>query len=131
MRAGEDGGQFLWSAVNPEHAGGSLATADIIDAQLHRERITDEYYQRDKRKRVYLENIAALPDWCFVVFGAELIPNLVYGSHIYPWSAEGYGLPRSRPVDGLVAVLTPHSTVRALEHGYQPQIHSQANLCSC
>lgn len=115
-----------WMAANPTRGKTEKAVNDLIDEQLHRDRITDAYYQRDRRKRVYLDSIDALPDGTFIALGQELAPFLVLGSHVLPWRVEGYGKPAERPTGRDVVVLTPSSTVRALAHGYLPELHPSA-----
>ena len=115
-----------WSAANPYFTGGALASTDAIDEQLHRERLTDAYLQRDKRKRVYLDDIDGLPDGTFVLLGAGQTPHLVYGAKLLPWQPAGYSTSLPRPAHLLVTVLTPASTVRTLAHGYRPDLHATA-----
>jgi hypothetical protein len=109
-----------WAAANLELAGGAPPGADTIDAALHRERISDHRYQRDKVKPTYAERLRDLPDGAFVVLRAGDTPYLVRGAALYPWSVASYGQPIARPLNVIVAVLTPRSTVRALAHGYRP-----------
>jgi hypothetical protein len=73
----------------------------------------------------YTEWLDALPNGTFVVLDASSVPYLVHGDALLPWSFEGYGQPIARPTTA-VQVLTPHSTVRALAHGYLPDIHPTA-----
>jgi hypothetical protein len=118
-----------WTAANPmrgvaEQAGNHRV--DHIDEQLHRERITDAYYLRDRRKRVYLDSIDDLPDGTIVALGGDFAPFLVRGPRLFPWSTQGYGAPITRPAGNSVVVLTPSSTVRALAHGYVPGMHPSA-----
>lgn len=116
-----------WMAANPMRGRPEKAVNDLIDEQLHRERITNSYYQRDRRKRVYLDSIDALPDGAFIAMGQELIPHLVRGGSVLPWGIEGYGEPITRPTGMTVVVLTPASNVRAFAHGYVPELHPSAN----
>jgi hypothetical protein len=97
----------------------------VIDTALHRERISDHFYQRDKTKLTYQEQLDRLPDGAFVVLEASDVPYLVLGNRLYPWSFEGYGEPIARS-SAVVQVLTPPSTVRALAHGYLPDINPTA-----
>jgi hypothetical protein len=114
-----------WAAANPELTQGKVPLVDTIDTTLHRERLSDHYYQRDKLKRMYTERLEQLPDGTFVVLDADAIPYLVLGEALFPWSFEGYGQPITRATTA-VQVLTPRSTVQALAHGYQPAIHPSA-----
>jgi hypothetical protein len=86
-----------WVAANPLHGTSEKAGSDLIDEQLQRERITEAYYLRDRRKRVYLDAIDGLPDGTFVALGPELAPFLVRGAHLLAWSSQGYRPPVARP----------------------------------
>lgn len=117
-----------WMAANPSRFPAEQKIGEKrIDMQLHRERITSAWMLNDCRKHVYLERIDVLPDYTFVALDPQLEPHLVLGDTVLPWSFEGYGPPRSRPVSTTIVVLTPPSTVRALAHGYQPELHSTGN----
>ena len=116
-----------WAAAHPELAGSASPSVDTIDKALHRERISDHRYQRDKVKLMYCEQLDRLPDGAFVVLDAGEIPHLVLGDALLPWSFEGYGPPIAR-LTTTVQVLTPRSTVRVLAHGYRPAIHPTAAL---
>jgi hypothetical protein len=114
-----------WAAANPELAGSSAPLVEMIDAALHRERISDQRYQRDKIKLTYAEQLDRLPDGVFVMLAPQGAPYLVRGNQLVPWSFAGYGQPIARP-NAAVQVLTPRSTVRAIGHGYAPSIHPSA-----
>lgn len=116
-----------WIAANPMRGRSEKAVNDLIDEQLHRERITDAYYQRDRRKCVYLDSIDALPDGTFVAIGQRLTPHLVLGGLAFPWEIGSYGEPITRPTGMTVVVLTPASTVRTLAYGYIPDLHFSAS----
>jgi hypothetical protein len=116
-----------WAAVNPALAGSTVPLVDTIDSALHRERTSEHHFQRDQVKLTYSDRLDALPDGAFVVLPSNNRPYLVCGDALYPWSFAGYGRPIPRP-DTLVQVLTPRSIVRAIEHGYLPDIH--ASVCS-
>jgi len=113
-----------WMAANPTRIVAERQLGDQrLDEQLHRERITQAYFLRDCRKRVYLDMIDALPDGVFVALGPELVPHLVLGQQLRAWSTQGYGPPTKRLTGLNVVVLTPSSTVRALAHGYISELH--------
>lgn len=114
-----------WAAANAERIGGAAAPVDVIDATLHRERMSDHRYQRDKHKLTYTTLLSELPDGVIVLTENGDTPYLVRGDALYPWSFEGYRQPHGR-VRTPVRVLTPRSTVRAIEHGYTPAIHASA-----
>jgi len=111
-----------WAAANPTLAGSAAPLVDTIDSVLHRERISDQRFQRDKLKLTYAEQLAALPDGAFVMLPPSDAPYLVRGDALYPWTFAGYGAPIARP-ERHVQVLTPRSTVLAIAHGYVPSIH--------
>ncbi|NTU81842.1 MAG: hypothetical protein HGA45_21110 [Chloroflexales bacterium] len=112
-----------WLATNPE-ADADERGVDRIDRQLHRERLSEAPRLRDRRKRTYQAALDALPDGAFVDLGNR--PHLVLGDRLLPWRLQGYGVPATRPAGLVIAVLTPPSTVRALAHGYAPDLHPSA-----
>jgi hypothetical protein len=114
-----------WVAANADLVDSPVPRIDIIDTVLHRERISDDHYQRDKIKRSYSARLDELPDRVFVVLPSSDTPYLVRGDALLPWSFAGYGRPIARPVV-VAQVLTPRSTVRALAHGYRADLHSSA-----
>jgi len=114
-----------WATANADLLDSSMPSVDAIDTVLHRERISDDHYQRNKLKRTYSARLDELPDGAFVVLESSETPYLMRGDALLPWSFAGYGRPIARP--RLVAqVLTPRSTVRALAHGYRADIHPSA-----
>ena len=113
-----------WRAANPELAGDGYLRAGQIDAVLHTERLTPARRVKDRRKQTYPASLAELPDGTFVAW--ESTPYLIWGKHLYPWTAAGYLTPMLRPADSQVIVLTPHSIVRALAGGYRPMVHPTA-----
>ncbi len=112
-----------WAAANPALAGSAAPLVDIIDTALHRERISDQRYQRNKLKLTYSERLEALPDGAFIVLPTSAAPYLVRGDLLYPWSFAGYGRPIARP-DATVQVLTPRSIVQMITRGYLPSVHA-------
>jgi hypothetical protein len=62
----------------------------------------------------------------FVAREVMEIPLLIWGDALWRWSPEGYVDPEARPGGGPVAVLTPHSTVRAIAAGYAPGVDASA-----
>lgn len=116
-----------WAAANAALAGGAAPSADTIDAALHRERISDHRYQRDKVKLTHTARLGDLPDGVLVVPQSSDTPYLVRGDALFPWSFAGYGQPIAR-LNVSVRVLTPPSTVRALAHGYRPGMHPSIDI---
>ena len=103
----------LWASCH-----GEPASADLMDAQLHRER-------RDGHaKRVYRADAASLPDGAYIVFDDRAW--LVWGKNLLAWSALGYSERRARPAHGGVEVLTPRSAVAVMAAGYRAAIHPSA-----
>ena len=114
-----------WAAANPDQAGSAAPLVQIIDATLHHERMSDHRHQRDKIKLTYSTPLDTLPDGV-LVFGASAAPYLVRGNQLIPWNFTGYGQPIAR-TNAIVQVLTPRSVVRAIAHGYAPNVHRSAH----
>jgi len=97
-------------------------TAAEIDNRLHTERLAP-----DKTKKVYLANLAELPNGVFVkIANCGENAYLVWNDRLLLWTAGAYLGRKKRPQDAMVAVLTPKSTVEAICSGYSPEIHSSA-----
>ena len=90
--------------------------APRIDTALHAQRIAP-----GGGKRTYRAAVAALPDGAMIEF--DDAPHLIWRGRLWPWRFEGYG-PAKPLASGTdtVTVLTPRSSVRALERGYVPQV---------
>lgn len=99
---------------------GSPNDADSMDARLHAERLDG------KRKRIYREEVARLPDGAFVVYDGRA--HLVKGRGLLEWSDSGYVARVPRPRRGQVDVLTPRSLVAVIAAGYRPATHPSAPL---
>jgi len=110
-----------WAAANPDLAGSAAPPVDTIDTALHRERLSGHHRQRDKVKPTYAARLSALPDGTFLTLAGDPTPYLLWQEALHPWSFAGYASPIPR-ADAAVQVLTPRSTVRALAHGYVPQV---------
>ena len=94
------------SAPMSPSASASLAhSVDAIDRQLHAERRIGPW-----RKRVYVADLAALPDGAYVALEDEAW--LVLGDALLAWSAGAYHIRRARPRHAEVSVLTPALTRR-------------------
>ena len=92
--------------------------ASQIDTVLHAERLVG----RCKHRRP-IDDWRSLPDGAMVAQADQ--SYLVRRGEALPWSAAGYGPPRS--LTNAALLLTPPSTVRALRAGYGPLLHSSAN----
>lgn len=118
-----------WAAANPALAGSPTPKVEVLDRVLHHERLSEHHYQRAKVKRTYPAQLDLLPDGVLVVLEGSPVPQLVRGPALFPWSFAGYGPPVAR-TNGVVQVLTPRSTVRAIVQGYQPEMHPSARTTS-
>ncbi len=114
-RADYDGFREIWADVHP-----GQVTADLIDAQLHGERLA-------ARARAQLHHevpFDELPDGAFVLEDGE--PFLVLGAQLQRWTPSGYEASRPRPVGRRAVVITPRSLVEVLCRGWRsavPVVH--------
>ncbi|WP_407155306.1 hypothetical protein [Bradyrhizobium sp. STM 3557] len=99
--------------------GTSGLRASEIDAVLHRERLD----HGRKRLHPLPASVDTLPEGTMVQAGNTSF-LMIQGSAL-PWSPAGYGEARQVP-DG-VMLLTPPSTLRALQAGYEVVLHPSAN----
>jgi hypothetical protein len=104
-----------WAAAHR----GVMPAADDIDRRLHEERLA-----APRTKRTYVDRLTALPDGAYLDIGGTAW--LVWEGTLRRWSAGGYVEVRPRPRSGLVAVLTPPTTVAVIRAGYRPQVHFSA-----
>ena len=115
-----------WLACNPSLSGESVISVDQIDAQLHNERLTEDYYVKNRRKRTFKSDLNSLPDGAFVEMDKS--PYLLWDKFLYQWTPAGYGPPILKSANEMVSVLTPPSTTNALAAGYVPVIHATAKV---
>ncbi|MEO8267343.1 MAG: hypothetical protein ABI706_17725 [Ilumatobacteraceae bacterium] len=66
-----------------------------------------------------------LPDGSIVV-GDTGEPRLVHGELTWAFSFDGWVHPQPRTTQGPVDVITPPTSVAALQHGYEPVLHPSA-----
>lgn len=104
----------LWATCFGEPVG-----ADVIDRQLHRDRVAGT-----RTKRTYRTHLAELPDGAYIADDDRAW--LVWGVALFAWSPHGYTERRERAGNREVDVLTPRSTVAVLAAGYRPAIHPSA-----
>ena len=90
-----------------------------LDAALHRERINS----RTREQRRHDCRFEALPDGAFVF--RDGCAWLVVGDRLLRFTFAGYASPIPRP-GGQACVLTPPTTLRALNAGYQPLLHESS-----
>lgn len=92
---------------------GAVEGAAGMDAVLHRAR----WDGTARAPRRYWEEVASLPDGCFVRFAGQA--HLVWDGGLRPYRAEGYGPAIALP-QGTVPVLTPEPLVRVMAAGWRP-----------
>jgi hypothetical protein len=96
-------------------------TATVLDDHLHAERINRG------EKVSYEANIDELPDGvCVTLDRADTTAWLLWRSELFAWSPGGYRHKQTRPGGTKVSVLTPRSTVAAIQAGFVPQVHPTA-----
>jgi hypothetical protein len=109
----------LWRELHPGQAG-----ADVIDAQLHEERIASGTCAH----RLHRAPFDELPDGAFVLLDGA--PHLVLGRELLRWTPAGYSERAARPARGEAVLVTPPSLVGILGAGWAgavPLLHSSAN----
>lgn len=72
-------------------------------------------------RKLWSTDVALLPDGTVVVLGGE--PHLIIGDHVCEFGFAGWGGPRPRPSGIEIEVITPPTSVLALEHGFEPRLH--------
>lgn len=92
-------------------------SASEIDRTLHEDRV-EARSRRQIRHRCLLADLA---DGAMFLWQGR--PHLVRDRVLHPFTPAGYDRPIARPVGQTVEVLTPVSTLRALERGFQPRLH--------
>ncbi len=95
--------------------GGDAPSASQIDAVLHAERLADgrmRAHAMDRRLR-------DLPDGAVIAEGTTAYA--IVAGQAFAWTKDGYGPPR--PLLRARVMLTPPSTLAALERGYRPVLH--------
>ncbi len=109
----------LWAEVH----GIAHVSANELDAALHAERL-----KADGSKQTDRAALADLPDGVIVRLDQHPATDfLVLGDRLLRWTPFGCVEPIPRPVDEIVTVLTPPSTVKVLAAGYAPVIHLSAS----
>ena len=94
-------------------------SAPAIDAALHSARVDS----RTRRQIRHDAPLSRLPDGAFIL--QDGTAHLVSGGRLWPLVGSGYGAARPRP-RGIVTVLTPKPTLKALQEGYRPVLHPSA-----
>jgi hypothetical protein len=113
-----------WAAGNPSKVGAGGATADLMDAQLHAERLGP-----NRTKRLFRADVRDLPDGVFVSSERDgATACLLWQGDLLIWSPGGYKRVQKPPRSGKVLVVTPRSTAAAIRAGYVPDVHPTARL---
>ena len=108
----------VWTAENPEHGLTTNSRIDLVDAQLHNDRLLPSGEQR-----TFSAPLSGLPDGVFVRLVERGQAHLWWEQRLYAWTLAGYFERKSSRADEEAVVLTPRSTVNALQAGYKPVIH--------
>ncbi len=93
--------------------------AGDMDNRLHAERLTE-----DGDKATFAAPLARLPTGAMVRWQDG--PHLVISDRLFRWSPEGYVGAFDIAPDEIVEVLTPPSTLRVFEAGYDADVHESA-----
>jgi hypothetical protein len=101
----------LWADLHPGRRG-----ADVIDAQLHDERLI----AGTGRRRLHEEPLRQLPDGAFVLRDGK--PYVVFGADLLSWSPGGYTARMRRPPRESAAVITPPSLIELLRTERTPLV---------
>jgi hypothetical protein len=110
-----------WALANTDLSGVAHPAAADLDRILHHGRI-----DAAGRQVTYMASLPDLPDGTFIAGESAGEAYLVLREMLVPWAPGGYGRPRRRSRAADSRVLTPHSVVRALAHGYRPMLHPSA-----
>jgi len=107
----------LWRLV---HGGDRRPLADEVDAELHRQRVTDT-----KDQRRWSSSLDELPSGTMVARKDAPQSALLWdGGRLWGWSPGGYTEAATMAGDTEVDVLTPPSIVRVFAAGYEPAVHN-------
>jgi hypothetical protein len=112
-----------YQAAWADGLGAGLPSAARMNRQLHAERIV----RGTHRRRLHSVSWADLPGGAFVLLDTPPgVPALVLGDQLISWTEAGYGPRHPRPRNGQARLITPPSTVAALQAGYPVQIDPAA-----
>lgn len=107
------------SAWSKGNRNGAKVLAGEVDMQMK--------LDRSPSSRTVTASVHGLPDGVMVKEVATGACFLVRGGRLYRWSFDGYGGALAiSSVTEAFAVLTPASTIKAIQSGYSVQIHSSA-----
>jgi len=112
----------------------TLATGSdrmVLAPDLNR-RLTTERHRsgrglvRARDRILFTSDLDALPTGTVIVDPATHLPQMVTKNHLHPFGFEGWGSPSERPRGVRVEVLTPRTSVAALDGGFIPRLHPTA-----
>lgn len=111
----------IWCTVNLENGSSTDISVAQIDKQLQMERAV-----RGGGKVTYRTDFGAVPAGAFIEIGGGAF--LLWQGRLHQWSVHGYSPTNLVPSQlDVVTMLTPASIVRALQHGFRPQVHESAS----
>lgn len=115
------------AAVTAAAAAATPLLAPEINERLAAERLRPGRGLQRKRDRIlWTAELDALPPGVIIAEPPSGITHLVTEEHIQPFDFDGWGVPVERPRGLTVAVLTPPTSVSALENGFIPLLHPTA-----
>jgi len=109
-----------WAKANPELTSEKRPPAPLIDAWLHKERVSGNNVLGRS------QSFETLPSGAFVTVD-EIEAHLVINNRLFRWTPAGYeeeAIPKTKPA---IRVLTPPSIVKTLNAGYPVNIHVSAS----
>ncbi len=109
----------LSAALDRDRAIGAIE----INGRLNAERLRPgRGIVRGSDRRLWVAALEELPDGTVVV-GEGGDPRLIRGDSTWKFSFDGWTDPRPRPLGESVEVITPPTSVAALQHGFEPVLH--------
>ena len=100
--------------------GAPAPRAGEVDKTLHHERV-DAKTRRQITTRIQLDD---LPDGAFIQLDNNTMPFLVYRDALFGFIHSTYEAPIKRPCRTKVTALTPPSSLKVLQSGFTPILHS-------
>ena len=92
----------------------------LIAAERHR---SGRGLIRAQDRILFTSDLDSLPTGSVIIDPVTRVPQLVTTHHLRPFGVDGWGLPRERPRRVTVEVLTPKTSVGAMNHGFVPRMH--------
>ncbi|MFC2176852.1 hypothetical protein ACFLRH_00385 [Actinomycetota bacterium] len=107
------------------------ADSPVLAPELNR-RLADERLSRGRGlvrahdRILWSSRLDELPAGAVVIHPADGAPHLVTARRLQPFGFDGWGPPLERPRGLRVHVLTPPTSIAALEYGFMPRLHPSA-----